>query len=94
MIHYIFSLSLFSPSATSYALNSQMPFELLIFIIYFQAEAYLNVFFLLVSALVDGGILYLIPLTLYCCSIFGALSIRAVAWLSFSSSASALLDRT
>lgn len=71
-----------------------MLYEFLIFIIYFQAEVYLNValFFSLLWWM--GGILYLIPLTLYCCSIFGALSISAVAWLSFSSSASALLDRT
>lgn len=78
----------------SYTLNLQMRFEGLIFIIYFQAAAYLNVVFFLSLLRWMGGILYLIPLTLYCCSIFGALSISAVAWLSFSSSASVLLDRT
>lgn len=80
------------PSTTLYTLNEHMPFELLISIIYFQTKAYLNVIF--VPASVNGSILYLIPLTLHCRSIFGALSISAVAWLSFSSSASALLDRT
>lgn len=48
------------------------------------------------SASVDVcvGFLPLIPLTLLLLLNFGAPSISAVAWLSFSSSASALVDRT